>query len=326
MPAAATALPSGRARFGADTMNFANLVTLDAASQAEGLESLARLARHDPLAEPDDFWRAARSAAARLPFAIDDAVRNGAFLIRGLPTDQDLPPTPLDSRRPPGRRAFLSEFWLSAVGIRLGTPFACTDQQAGALHQNVAPVPHARFEESDVGAESSLSLHTENPFHVLPPTFVLLYCLRPDAGSRAGTMLTRVAEVVGRLDDDVRACLRSPVFFERGSSRALDGMPILSGSPLDPLARYDAAWIAADTEQGTAALQSMARELPRCTSEVYLRPGDLLALDNRRWLHGRTPFRAAYDGRDRWLQRLYVFDELDRLEVTVDAGIAVRAP
>jgi L-asparagine oxygenase len=307
-------------------MNFANLVILDAAPQAEGLASLARLARYDPLAEPDDFWRAARSAAARLPFAIDDAVRSGAFLIQGLPTDQDLPPTPLDSRRPPGRRAFLSEFWLSAIGIRLGTPFACTDQQAGALHQNVAPVPHARFEESDVGAEASLSLHTENPFHVLPPTFVLLYCLRSDAGNRAGTMLARVAEVVGRLDGDVRARLRSPIFFERGSSRELARVPVLSGSALDPLARYDAAWIAADTEQGAAALQSMARELPPCTSETYLRPGDLLALDNRRWLHGRTQFEAAYDGRDRWLQRLYVSEELDRLAAIIDAGGAVRAP
>lgn len=307
-------------------MSFANLVILDAASQAEDLASLARLARYDPLAEPNDFWRAAQSAATRLPFAIEDAVPSGAILIRGFPTDQDLPPTPLDSRRPPGCRAFLSEFWLSAVGIRLGTPFAYTDQQAGAVHQNVAPVPRARFEESDVGAESSLSLHTENPFHVLPPTFVLLYCLRSDAGSRAGTMLARVAEVVGRLNDDVRARLRSPVFFERGSPSDRVRVPVLSGSALDPLARYDAAWIAADTEQETAALQSMARELPWCTNEVYLRPGDLLALDNRRWLHGRTPFEATYDGRDRWLQRLYVSEELDRLEPIVDAGVAVRAP
>jgi hypothetical protein len=307
-------------------MSFASLAILDAASQVEDLASFARLARYDPLAEPDDFWRAAQSAAARLPVTMEDAVPSGAILIRGLPTDQDLPPTPLDSRRPPGRRVFLSEFWLSAVGIRLGTPFAYTDQQAGALHQNVAPVPHARFKESDVGAESSLSLHTENPFHVLPPTFVLLYCLRSDAGARAGTKLARVAEVVGRLDGDVRTRLRSPVFFERGGSCELGRVPVLSGAALDPLARYDAAWTATDTEQGTAALQSMDRELPRCTSEVYLRPGDLLALDNRRWLHGRTPFEAAYDGRDRWLQRLYVSGELDRLEAVVKAGVAVRAP
>ena len=60
-------------------------------------------------------------------------------------------------------------------------------------------------------------------------------------------------------------------------------------------------------------------------SEVYLRPGDLLALDNRHWLHGRTPFEAVYDGRDRWLQRLYFSEELDRLEAIVDVGVAVRA-
>lgn len=307
-------------------MSFIYPLILNAASKVDDLVSLARLARYDPFAERDDFWRAAHSAATRLPDAMEGCGPNGAILIRGLPTDQDLGPTPLDSRRPPGHRAFLSEFWLSAVGIRLGTPFAYTDQQAGALHQNVAPVPRARFEASDVGAEFSLSLHTENPFHVLPPAFVLLYCLRSDAENRAGTMLARVADVVGRLDSENRARLRSPVFFERGSSRELGCVPVLSGSALDPLARYDAAWIAADTGEGTAALQGMLRELPQCTGKVCLRPGDLLALDNQRWLHGRTPFEAAYDGRDRWLQRVYVSNDRDRLKTIVDAGIAVRAP
>ena len=318
MRAPGAALAECWSHFGVEYVRVANLLTFHATSQ---VEDLASFARYDPLVEPDDFWRAAQSAAARFPFTTP----GGAILIRELPTDQDLPLTPLDSRRPPGRRAFLSEFWLSVVGLRLGTPFAYIDQQAGALHQNVAPVPHARFEESDIGAESSLSLHTENPFHVLPPTFVLLYCLRSDAGNQAGTMLAQVAEVVRRLDDGIRNRLRSPVFFERGSSRELDRVPVLSGSALDPLARYDAAWTATDTEQGTAALQSMARELPRCTSAVYLRAGDLLVLDNRRWLHGRMPFEAAYDGQDRWLQRLYVSEELDRLKTIVDAGIAIRA-
>ena len=37
-----------------------------------------------------------------------------------------------------------------------------------------------------------------------------------------------------------------------------------------------------------------------------LRAGDLLAIDNRRCAHARSAFPARFDGRDRWLQRVYV--------------------
>jgi alpha-ketoglutarate-dependent taurine dioxygenase len=39
--------------------------------------------------------------------------------------------------------------------------------------------------------------------------------------------------------------------------------------------------------------------------------GNLLVLDNRRCVHARSVFRAAFDGRDRWLQRLAVVRDLD---------------
>ena len=38
--------------------------------------------------------------------------------------------------------------------------------------------------------------------------------------------------------------------------------------------------------------------------------GDLLVIDNRRAVHGRSKFRARFDGTDRWLQRTFVVDEL----------------
>lgn len=43
---------------------------------------------------------------------------------------------------------------------------------------------------------------------------------------------------------------------------------------------------------------------------VRLEPGDLLVVDNRRAIHGRSAFPARYDGFDRWLQRMYVARDL----------------
>ena len=33
-------------------------------------------------------------------------------------------------------------------------------------------------------------------------------------------------------------------------------------------------------------------------------------VDNRRAVHGRSEFRARFDGTDRWLQRTFVVDDL----------------
>ena len=41
-----------------------------------------------------------------------------------------------------------------------------------------------------------------------------------------------------------------------------------------------------------------------------LEAGDLLVVDNRRAVHGRSEFRARFDGTDRWLQRTFVVDDL----------------
>lgn len=35
-------------------------------------------------------------------------------------------------------------------------------------------------------------------------------------------------------------------------------------------------------------------------------PGNLVFVDNRIVLHGRAPYPPRYDGRDRWLQRIFV--------------------
>ncbi len=40
--------------------------------------------------------------------------------------------------------------------------------------------------------------------------------------------------------------------------------------------------------------------------EVLLSPGSALVIDNNKMLHGRSLFKPKFDGKDRWLQRLYV--------------------
>ena len=290
------------------------------------MKSIARLARHDPIEDPDGFWSAAARAAASVPARLAPPLPDGLRLLRGLPADRQLPGTPGDSRRPPGRHVLLSEFWLSVFGLLLGTPMAFRGQQAAALHQNVTPIPGSEHEESDVGSARPLPLHTENPYHDIAPDYLLLACLRSDRASTAATTLTRMADLVGRLDREVVATLRRPIFVEQGTAAAAPPSAVLTGPSHDPFVKFDASWTTAINDDGVAALQAMARELPRSMRAVRLEPGDLLLVDNRRWLHGRSAFEVSDGSHDRWLQRIYVCEDSALLDVLVQRGEVVRAP
>jgi len=294
-------------------------------SEYAALDEIGRQPRPDPLNDPVGFWEAAMRAASAVPSLLAPPLPGGLALLRGLPADRYLPDTPCDSRRPPGSHLFLSELWLSAFGVLLGTPIAYKDQQGASLHQNVAPILGSEQEESDVGSARTLRLHTENPFHVIAPDYVLLSCLRADAAKAASTTLASVTEVLARLDPRMRDALRRPIFVERGAA-TMSPAPVVSGPSHDPQARFDAAWTTSTITEGVAALEALARALPASTRSVNLVPGDLLMIDNRRWLHGRRAFATPTGVARRWLQRLYVGEESPSLKSAILQGILVSAP
>ena len=41
-------------------------------------------------------------------------------------------------------------------------------------------------------------------------------------------------------------------------------------------------------------------------NSINLKLGDMLIIDNNKCVHGRSSFEAKFDGKDRWLQRLYL--------------------
>ncbi len=45
--------------------------------------------------------------------------------------------------------------------------------------------------------------------------------------------------------------------------------------------------------------------------EILSEPGDLIIIDNRRTSHSRTKFKAYFDGYDRWLQRVFIKQDID---------------
>jgi gamma-butyrobetaine dioxygenase len=164
----------------------------------------------------------------------------------------------------------------------------------------------------------ALGLHTDNPYRAPAPTLQLLHCLR-SAGAGGETILVdgfRVAEAMALLDPSGFLLLSTtPVRFRYADATAdlVADSPVIERDARGNIIgiRYNTRSICpprnppAESAAWYEAYLTFARLLdaPEVQVRIALRPGELVLMDNRRTLHGRTGFEAATG--ERHLQGCY---------------------
>ncbi|MEU1732291.1 TauD/TfdA family dioxygenase [Streptosporangium sp. NPDC020145] len=299
-----------------DARPYAHLL----ASLADGYLPDSREDQEAFLAEAElrfhEFPRVIRHALARFRRNSTDS---GVLLIRGLPVDPDLQPTPAKPAEPLPRPTPMSELWLAGFAQALGEPIAYVQEKQGQLFQNVAPTRHNAEKLSSESSSFLLDFHTEAAFHPFMPDYVLLHCLRPDHERSAKTISASLRMAVSRLSLRERAILSEPMFqtgidYSFGSANGQKGngpvLRVLYGDPFDPYITVDPDLMVGLTPEADAALKRLHVALNEVKQWARLDTGDLLIIDNRRTVHGRSEFQARYDGLDRWLQRVCVVRDL----------------
>jgi L-asparagine oxygenase len=269
----------------------------------------------------------------------------GAILITGLPIDRDLPPTPAEGVPEPIKPGLVSDLAILAIAVLLGEPIAYRAEKGGALVQNVYPFRSQRDTPSNESSAAPLGFHTElvfsrcaaeRPLHEASPDFVLLLGLRCPQDRLASTTVVDARRACAQLDPRHIATLRMPQFqlmapysFTRdgdGSRPWSPPVPLLRGPDDAPSLAFDTACgvraLSPDADQAVAALTAACND-PGLNESVQLRPGNLLAIDNRRCAHSRGSFPARFDGQDRWLQRVYVRRSIWPLTVESAASFRV---
>lgn len=270
------------------------------------------------------FLDAARDGWERMPLGIRQSVHRfrrspgpaGVLLVEGMPLDAAPGRTP-SGRGSVQRQATLASSALFLMALGLGEPLAYAQEKAGALVQNVVPVPDFASSQSNAGSVA-LEFHTENAFHPHRPDYVLLMCLRPDPGGVARlrtASIRRALPLLSELDRDLLSrpwyITEPPPSFGAATPEAAPA-PVLSGAPEDPDLRVDFHATRAVREEATGALMRLRSALDAATIEVRLCPGQLAVVDNRVAVHGRSAFQPVYNGQDRWLQRMFVRADLRR--------------
>jgi alpha-ketoglutarate-dependent taurine dioxygenase len=63
-------------------------------------------------------------------------------------------------------------------------------------------------------------------------------------------------------------------------------------------------------DDAQSALDELIRQVDEVIEDHVLAPGDFIFVDNYKAVHGRKPFKARFDGTDRWLKRINVTRDL----------------
>lgn len=285
---------------------------------------------------------AAAGLAQRFPQGLVDELRDfrlhepaAALVVRGLRVDDaEIGPTPLDWRETPApeRAAALAahEVYLVLAASLLGDIFGWSTLQNGKLLHNVVPMPAEQREQSGHGTVK-LEWHTEDGFHPHRCDYLLLLGVRNHDAVPTTVASIDEVDLVPRHREVLaeRRFLIRPDNEHVNRARALvegtdrihtiqrmqdspEPSAVLFGHPDAPYLRIDPAFMTArpGDPEAAEALDALVSALDANLTEVALGAGDLLVVDNYKAVHGRSEFRARYDGTDRWLKKVIVTRDL----------------
>jgi L-asparagine oxygenase len=210
----------------------------------------------------------------------------------------------------------IQNFLLALCGSRLGEIFSWHGQQEGSLVHDLVPTYANRNDQLGSGSEAALCWHTEDAFHPCRGDFVILYSVRAKRDARSTLSWLRQGALTS---ETIAALMEDKYEFEPDTSytdhRDFANKPValLYGSGAIPHLRADSVYYKTPSgERERKALEELYAALDAALVEVEMSSGDMLILNNRRVVHGRSKFQARYDGNDRWVKRINIAEDLER--------------
>jgi Fe(II)/alpha-ketoglutarate-dependent arginine beta-hydroxylase len=258
--------------------------------------------------------------------------------IAGYPIDdREIGPTPAHWKdRQKHCVPVKEEILLLLLGSLLGDVIAWSTQQDGAVVHDIAPIKSHEKEQLGSGSAEELTWHTEDAFHPCRGDYLGMLCLR-----NAERVPTTFASLdISALDKATVDLLFEPHYTIRPDESHLrknrvdpltgesleeaqshidqmnekpEKIAVLFGSREAPYCRLDPYFMdPPEREDAREALDRLLRLIDSRIEEIDLDAGEFCFIDNFKAVHGRRPFKARFDGTDRWLKRINITRDLRR--------------
>lgn len=180
------------------------------------------------------------------------------------------------------------------IMVRIATPIVVFERHG--QWREIGVKPDRELHRSEGVGASPLHMDFVNSYN--PPDLLCLYCVRNDAGGGGVTTLAPTA-CVDALSSGVAQHLARRVFSD---GKMVDLANI--GHDVNPfrVLNVDEHWRVRYTDnllglknidkEAKGALERLSAELNSEVREIPLTPGDVIFVDQRRYVHGKTPLSA----------------------------------
>ena len=225
-----------------------------------------------------------------------------------------VPPTPTNNNERIGETTNLAK--IQAILMESISELVAYEAEGyGRLFQDVVPVQAMAKDQTSVGSNAELEIHTEQAFSRLRPDILSLACLRGDINAK--TYILPVESVFKYMTPEEKCLLRLSLWktgvdlsFKLHGQDFIEGdvrgpMPIIHGEEEDPFLRFDQDLMYSLNEFGIHLLKKIVAIYYEVRGQHNLMSGEIILIDNNRAVHGRSPFFPRYDGNDRFLVRCF---------------------
>lgn len=248
-------------------------------------------------------------------------LQNG-YAVQDLHLSEPLPCTPTKTGFVDECKIFaiIQEIFGSLCNMGL-YPVVYEGENDGRLLRHVVPLQGKEDQISSYGSKESFLPHVDNPDLALRseigfrevspcPDTLSLFCVRPY--ENVATSIVTLDSIIANLSEQDIILLQEPYFnvsrpasFE--SSSMLTGVSLLSKYDGYYISRFDYHNISTDSPSHKQALENFKQ---LCLDEnqwikLQLSAGQMVTFDNQRVLHTRNGFEPKFDGKDRWLIRVF---------------------
>lgn len=283
-----------------------------------------------PSEETELFCKQTKNAAKELPIRmqieltnfIENGTKNDFLLINGLENiEKDIPNTPSNNKFNVGETTNLAR--LQAIILCFISDIIAYEAECyGNIFQDIVPNQKMEKDQTSLGSITELEIHTEQAFSKLRPDLLSLACLRGDPNAK--TYILPVQSIINNLSESDVELLKQPLWktgvdmsFKLNNHEFIEGdirgpMPILD-EDYQSNGRYNLVFdqdlMFGITEESNRLIGKIVDIYYKHRISYNLKPGEIIIIDNRHAVHGRSPFFPKYDGKDRFLIRCFsVFD------------------
>jgi hypothetical protein len=283
-----------------------------------------------PSENPDIFCRQCKILSYQLPQTLTKKLNDfsingsptGFLLIKNIPIiNEELPNTPCSNNCKIGETTILARI----QGILLSSIAEMVSYEAegyGRLFQDIIPIKTMANNQTSVSSNVELEIHTEQAFSKLRPDILSLSCLRGD--KNALTHILPIQIIIDNVTNEELQLLKQPLWncgvdlsFKINGVDFIEGdirgpFSIINGTNGVNILLFDQDLMTGVNEESNIMIKKIVDIYYKHRISHNLKQGEIIFVDNRSAVHGRSPFTPNYDGKDRFLIRCFATFDYDK--------------